>query len=194
MNEHDLRVIKTEQHIEQAFLKLLESKPYRAITVQDILDGANINRSTFYRHYPSKDALAEKMVADFYQPYEAFLKTRFNLPSKDCLPSFLERITAFIESQRYKILALWQINTPTIHLYDDMYKLIKGQYIQSVNNRQLAKQGDAKNVGNVDFQGHLYASLMLSMLSETLRKGYSLNIDQLRQEVNLMLATARMDA
>ncbi|WP_369010847.1 TetR/AcrR family transcriptional regulator, partial [Escherichia coli] len=56
MNQNDLRVIKTEQHIEQAFLALLQQKPYRAITVQDILDTAAINRSTFYRHYASKEA------------------------------------------------------------------------------------------------------------------------------------------
>lgn len=183
MNEHDLRVIKTEQHIEQAFLNLLQSKPYRAITVQDILDGANINRSTFYRHYPSKDALAEKMVADFYQPYEEFLKARFTLPAKECLPNFLERMTAFIDSQRHKILALWQIKTPTIHLYDDMYELIKGQYISHAKYRE----------GNLDFQGHIYASLMLSVMAESLKKNYVFSLDDMRDEITRMFCNARME-
>ena len=60
MNEQDLRVIKTEQHIEKAFLQLLFAKSYRAITVQDILEIALINRSTFYRHYPSKERFGRK--------------------------------------------------------------------------------------------------------------------------------------
>lgn len=184
MNQTDLRVIKTEQQIENAFLSLLNHKSYRAITVQDILDKALINRSTFYRHYPSKEALAEKMVADFYQPYEAFLKVRFSLHRKECLPQFLQRITAFFESQRHKILPLWQIKTPTIHLYDDMYELIKSQYISNANARQ--------QVGNVDFQGHLYASLMLSMLSEMLKKGYAFDSFDAKKEINLMLDIARM--
>lgn len=184
MNENDLRVIKTEQHIEQAFLQLLCQKPYRSITVQDILESAVINRSTFYRHYASKDALAEKMVADFYEPYENFLKTRFSLPNKECLPEFLERFTDFIASQRHKILALWQIKTATIHLYDDMYEVIKTQYISNATQRQSG--------GNLDFQGHMYASLMLGMMSEILKKNYDFSIDEIRDEINRMIANARM--
>lgn len=184
MNQTDLRVIKTEQQIENAFLDLLIAKPYRSITIQDILDNALINRSTFYRHYPSKDALAEKMVADFYLPYEEFLKARFNLPTNECLPQFIERITVFIESQKHKILPLWKIQTPTIHLYDDMYQLIKAQYIASAK-----AQGKS---GNTDFQGHLYANMVLSILSELLEKGYAFDIKQIREEMMRMLATARM--
>lgn len=185
MNENDLRVIKTEQHIESAFLQLLQTKPYRAITVQDILEGANINRSTFYRDYTCKDDLAEKMVADFYQPYEAFLKARFSLEAKECLPQFLERITAFIQSQKHKILALWQIKTPSIHLYEDMYELIKAEYM--ANAKQQNKGG------NTDFQGHLYASLVLSILSEVLKKDYEFEINKIRQEIQIMLATAKVE-
>ena len=187
MNTTDLRVVKTEQQIENAFLALLSEKSYRAITVQDILDKALINRSTFYRHYTSKAALAEKMVADFYLPYEAFLKVRFSPNREESLPDFLERITAFFESQRHKILPLWQIKTPTIHLYDDMYDLIKSQYISNANAQQQATQ-----TGNVDFQGHLYASLMLSTLSEVLKKGYAFNTINIKKEINLMFETAKM--
>lgn len=186
MNSTDLRVVKTEQQIEIAFLALLADKSYRAITVQDILDKALINRSTFYRHYSSKDALAEKLVADFYQPYKAFLQTRFSLNHEACLPDFLERITAFFESQRHKILPLWQIKTPTIHLYEDMYDLIKSQYVSSANTHQ---QG-----GNIDFQGHLYASLMLSTLSEMLKKGYSFTTLDIKKEIHIMLSIAKMKA
>ena len=54
MNQQDLRVIKTKKNIEESFLRLLEKKSFSEITVQNILDEALINRSTFYKHYSDK--------------------------------------------------------------------------------------------------------------------------------------------
>ena len=184
MNENDLRVIKTQQHIEQAFLKLLAEKPYRAITVQDILEDAQINRSTFYRHYASKDALAETMVAGFRTVYEQFLAERCTLSSQESLANWLARFWQFIYSQKSRILALWQIKTPTVHLYDDMYALIRRNYI--VYAEYNGKAGD------LDYQGHCYAHMVLSSLTYTLECDVEMSVDNMRQNLLTMLDTARM--
>lgn len=47
----DIRYLRTEKLIFDAFAKLLSEKPYEKITVQDIADEAMINRATFYAHY-----------------------------------------------------------------------------------------------------------------------------------------------
>lgn len=60
MNEQDLRVVKTRKNIEHCLLKLLQEKSFSAITVQNLLDTALINRSTFYKHYTDKYNLARK--------------------------------------------------------------------------------------------------------------------------------------
>lgn len=42
---------RTRALIEQAFLELIGQKPIRKITVQELIDRANIARTTFYLHY-----------------------------------------------------------------------------------------------------------------------------------------------
>lgn len=44
-------VRKTKKSIEDAILSLIEVKPYQSISVREILDKADICRSTFYKHY-----------------------------------------------------------------------------------------------------------------------------------------------
>jgi AcrR family transcriptional regulator len=55
--EHDRRVRRTRSALTDAFLALVVEKGYDKITVQDILDRADIGRSTFYAHYRDKEAL-----------------------------------------------------------------------------------------------------------------------------------------
>ncbi|MDT2006162.1 TetR family transcriptional regulator [Rhodococcus opacus] len=53
----DRRVRRTKGLLHQALIELLLEKGYTRTTVQDILDRADIGRSTFYSHYRDKDDL-----------------------------------------------------------------------------------------------------------------------------------------
>ncbi|MCI0553948.1 MAG: TetR/AcrR family transcriptional regulator [Anaerolineae bacterium] len=53
----DRRVQRTRQLLRDAFTSLVLEKGYEATTVQNILDRANLGRSTFYTHYRDKDEL-----------------------------------------------------------------------------------------------------------------------------------------
>ena len=53
----DRRVQRTRRQLHEALLELILEKKYERITVQNILDRANIGRSTFYLHYKDKDDL-----------------------------------------------------------------------------------------------------------------------------------------
>lgn len=53
----DRRIQKTRASLQEALISLMFDKNYAAIVVQDILDRANIGRSTFYMHYRDKDDL-----------------------------------------------------------------------------------------------------------------------------------------
>ncbi len=59
--KNDPRVRYTQMIIKKAFWELLKQKPVNKITVREICDRAEINRSTFYKHYLDCYDLLEKL-------------------------------------------------------------------------------------------------------------------------------------
>jgi AcrR family transcriptional regulator len=55
--KQDRRVERTRGILSEALMALIIEKGYEKTTVQDIIDRANVGRSTFYAHYLDKDAL-----------------------------------------------------------------------------------------------------------------------------------------
>ena len=62
----DRRQQKTRQAVFDAFAHLLENKTYANITVQDLIDEANIGRSTFYSHFETKDELLRALCTEIF--------------------------------------------------------------------------------------------------------------------------------
>lgn len=58
----DRRVRRTRRRLKEALFHLLRERPWEEITVQGIVDRADVGRSTFYAHYESKEDL---LFADF---------------------------------------------------------------------------------------------------------------------------------
>ena len=56
--------IRSRRLIRTAFQELLAEKPFEKITVTDIVNRADINRSTFYAHYPDVRGLVDDILQE----------------------------------------------------------------------------------------------------------------------------------
>lgn len=60
MNKSESKYFNTAVRMDEAFISILEKKPFEYITVSEICEKAGVHRSTFYLHYENTgDLLAE---------------------------------------------------------------------------------------------------------------------------------------
>jgi AcrR family transcriptional regulator len=68
----DRRIQRTQQLLHAALMSLVQEKGFEGVTVQEIIDRANVGRATFYAHFDSKDDL----LASGIERLRATLKER----------------------------------------------------------------------------------------------------------------------
>lgn len=64
INNDDPRAARSRVALSKALLNLVEEKALDQITVREIALRANVGYATFFRHFPSKEALLESVAAD----------------------------------------------------------------------------------------------------------------------------------
>ncbi len=63
--KRDRRASRTRRSLNEALIALIREKRWEAITVQHVIDRANVGRSTFYAHYRDKEDLLRSAFAEF---------------------------------------------------------------------------------------------------------------------------------
>jgi AcrR family transcriptional regulator len=63
----DARVLRSRAGLRQALLGLLETRALEQITIRDIAAAAGVGYTTYFRHYPGKEALLQELAAEEVQ-------------------------------------------------------------------------------------------------------------------------------
>ena len=61
-NDLDRRVQKTRKLLQDALIELVAEKSYESVSIREILETANVGRSTFYAHFQDKDQLLRSIL------------------------------------------------------------------------------------------------------------------------------------
>ena len=111
----DRRQQKTRKAIFSAFQTLLEANRYDHITVQDIIDAADVGRSTFYAHFETKDALLDAYCEEVF--FHLFGENTCAFPGEEnTLAGQLTHILWHIRDSRHNLSAILRSDSREIFL------------------------------------------------------------------------------
>lgn len=122
--------IRSRKLIKNALIDLLQTKPLDKITVTDIVDRAELNRGTFYAHYPDISSLIQSIEDEIVQTLcDSLYALEEQNPLDAPLPLFL-RISEYLEENSKIILALMNSRI-TNSFFVSLPELITGQLVAS---------------------------------------------------------------
>lgn len=172
--------IRTRVHLKQAFIALIKEQGYHSVTVKDIVDYANYNRSTFYIHYPDKIALAEDLLISMLEGLEfevgkPYVHNQKVLTSNLNTPSF-----AFI-SYIYKNRSFFELinftdTLPGLHIQfpQTIMKIYKEKFsFETLNNTPV----------NMDYFKLYTAYGFYGLLQNWIHNGFDVSQEKFIEEV-----------
>ncbi|VUX01941.1 TetR/AcrR family transcriptional regulator [Streptococcus vestibularis] len=133
MSVQDRRITKTRKAIYNAFLQLLNQKDYEAITVQEIIDLADVGRSTFYSHYESKELLLDELCKKLF--HHLFERDEYFSP-QDYLDHIFQHFKKNQDHVTSLLLSKNDYFSRQLHkeLEHDVYPMLADELVQSHPN------------------------------------------------------------
>lgn len=103
----DRRVRKTKMQLRQGLARLMQKKSIKEITVKELVDEVDINRSTFYLHYTDIYQMLEKIEEEaMVDIREAMESCPTDCTEREKIIPFLARFFSILDSNRDLSLAL----------------------------------------------------------------------------------------
>lgn len=178
----DRRIQKTLQLLQNALVDLIAEKDYNAITIQEILDRANVGRSTFYAHFENKDQLLRSILTQLNEQFEegirqiaeerkTFEENSTNMPY---------RVVRFVEQNRWLFQAMLGKQRQggcTNPLYDYLYTVTWEHFRMMIQIRH-------RDTAQVEMAAHFYASAFIGALTWWLEHNTSYSAEEFSQQIN----------
>jgi len=90
MNTADRRSVRTERMLQQALTELLADKELKNISIRELTERADVNRSTFYAHYQDLYQLYDQMLKEYFAEVHKIVDIDYNGNLSECYRALLE--------------------------------------------------------------------------------------------------------
>lgn len=180
----DRRQKKTRTAILNAFKTLLAQKRYSDITVQEIVDAANVGRSTFYSHFETKDGLLKELCNELFSHVtsnEVEAEKTHDFSKENTNTESIITHTLY-HLQDYNIIGILSGESSEIFL--PLFK----QYLKAVFSKQL--QGKLKKAEvPADFLLNYISCSFVDMIYWWIQNGKKESPEELERYLKIVLAT-----
>jgi len=178
--------VRSRRLIRSAFLELLEEKTLEKITVTDIVKQADINRSTFYAHYPDVQGLVDEIVWEAVeQTFSLMDAMDYRTFFRDPLP-LLRQIVAPLEQNR----DIYRLLIRARQAYPQMERL--KQRLISETLRLLGITRDTPHYTFLTIRVRFSVGGMLDVATQWLRGELDCTLDEIAEHIaGIILRSAR---
>ena len=172
----DRRTLKTKKAIFQAFSELLKEKELRKITVQEIVDKADISRVTFYKYYLD--------VYDLYDKIESALLTNIGLITLQLADKtfneFFKELINYVYNNRVTFEMVFSPNV-TNKLRDKVSCIIEG-ILKKIYSEKLGISIDNEDLA---YLCCYRSSGFLAVIQRWVQNGFSQSCENMVKQVSV---------
>ncbi len=178
-NHLDRRVQRTQQLLKQAFVEVVKEKGFPATSIQDVTDRANVNRGTFYTHFPDKYALFDAVVCEEIQRTLIDPLPPVSEWDSKTLHLFVQSVIESCDG-RYKYLCLTKDMLPQFEraAHEGMIKLLQEWLKSNVRIRSQV---------SLEMIAHIMTSAIIGATMQYCQSSTTISSDEMASAVLLVL-------
>ncbi len=139
------RVQLTKKMVKESFIRLLEEKEISDITIKELCEKADINRSTFYAHYSDQYDLMCKIQDELIENVEVYLTPYIHDEMEDVSVEIVERIFEYVR-ENAQICRLLLSERGDLNFQKRVLNLVYGRYISELRKTLALNREDAEYV------------------------------------------------
>lgn len=191
MTKPDRRVERTRELLQKALIELLNERGYDAITIQDIVDRANVGRTTFYWHYSSKDELfisCHETIVSKFRIGALHPLSREEMLSPHAPPGLTDAYR-HLEQARPLLYSIFQGKDSLLIL-----RRIRDSNAQEIEANLRSAFGEASSLVPLDILANYLAGAQIALMQRWLEKRQSHTLESLVQTFHRLQRAVILDA
>ncbi len=191
MTKTDRRIGRTRELLQKALVELIGERSYDTITIQDIIDRANVGRTTFYKHFNSKDELFMSCHAAMLSEFH--LSPLHPLSREELLSSEIPAETAsayqHLEQRRTQLYPIFQGKDSPVIL-----RQVRDRSAREIESNLRAAFGEAKSLIPLDMLANYLAGAQIALMQWWLEKRRPHGAENLARTFHLLQRAAIREA
>lgn len=177
---------RSKKLIRESFIELLkEKKDINKISVKEIIDNADISKSTFYAHYQDIYAVLEEFENELIDEITSTIEEFFKDKKKDFDP-YIKRLL-FLFQENEKIYSLFFKTDIYVRLVEKIKKIIKNEL-----SKYLAEELPNADNKTIDFTISFFTNGITYLMVDYFKNNLNLSLDEVAQKINDMLSEVMM--
>ncbi|MFS0655829.1 TetR/AcrR family transcriptional regulator [Bacillus sp. 179-C3.3 HS] len=134
MKPHSNQAIRTKNFLKKAFIEMVHKKGFSAVTVKDIVDYAQYNRTTYYVYYQNIHELVEELMDEMFEAIQYYSMSKYQndhrVKINELTTNSFELLYYIYDHRDYFTLSLLEDTLPHIHqqLPEAIFHLLKNKF------------------------------------------------------------------